>query len=114
VINIILKYHLRYLIINTDMFKKAVFGLLLIGALFYTFHDYVYYALDSYTGVIHQDNCQKDDACKFHENLHIPCMTPIKQFSFIIDFNDEYNFTYSKPQLSSFIKEIFKPPKSLA
>jgi len=96
------------------MIKKTVFSLLLISALFYTFHDYVYYVVDTFTSSVHQDYCQEDDTCKFHENLHIPCMTPIKQFSFIIDFNDEYNFIYSKPQLSSFIKEIFKPPKHLS
>ncbi|WP_457640110.1 hypothetical protein [Persephonella sp.] len=96
------------------MVKKIIFGLLLIGALFYTFHDYVYYAIDSHKTVVHQDNCSKNDTCKFHENLHIPGMTPISQVSFIIDFQDEYRFSYTKPQLNSFIKEIFKPPKQSA
>ena len=96
------------------MLKKLIFSLLLIGAFFYIFHDYVYYAIDSHHIIFQENNCSKNDSCKFHENLHIPAMTSITQNSFVIEFTDNYNFIYTKLQLEPFSKEIFKPPKHIA
>ncbi|NPA13171.1 MAG: hypothetical protein GXO45_04195 [Aquificae bacterium] len=93
--------------------RRFVFVLLFIGALFYTFHDYVYYVLDGKPHIVHTQDCGNKN-CQFHENLHIPGVLSINQPTFLVEFTDSYTFTYKKPTPHLYIKEIFKPPRTIS
>ncbi len=91
--------------------RKIIFGLLLIGILFNTFHDYIFYKVDpcmEYANTAFQID---DGYCQIHESLHMPYIKPFVIIPINVKFEEKYSFSYKKPELDPFSLEIFKPPK---
>ncbi len=93
--------------------RKVIFSFLLIGLLFNTFHDYLFYNVDpcmEYANTAFQID---DGYCQIHENLHMPYIKPFFIIPISDRFEEKYSFYYKKPELDPLASEIFKPPKHI-
>ena len=96
--------------------RKILLSIFLIGFLFNTFHDFVFYFFDDCmskveTAVKFEKGEKNDPLCKIHHELHEAYL-----YSFSSDFaqpffEETYSFVYQKPILKPPLSEIFKPPK---
>ena len=92
-------------------FRKTIFIGLLIGTLFYTFHDFVFYKIDPCMKHVETAYKVTDKYCEIHENLHMPYIKPFVHIPINEKFSESYSFNYCRPQLKPLVSDIFKPPK---
>ncbi|NPA51726.1 MAG: hypothetical protein GXO22_02400 [Aquificae bacterium] len=91
--------------------------LLLIGIVFSTFHDYVFYNIDpcmselSFVIEFEKGN-SNDPLCDIHHELHTPVTTGFDTVS-VVELEDRFDLFYIKPMNLPQPKEIFKPPRQL-
>ncbi|WP_457640521.1 hypothetical protein [Persephonella sp.] len=94
--------------------KKVIFSFLLIGLLFNTFHDYVFYNVDPCMKYAETAFQLDDGYCEIHENFHMPYIEPFVIIPINNKFEEKYTFYYKKPDLDPLALDIFKPPKKLS
>jgi len=101
------------------MIKKLILSFFLIGFLFNTFHDFIFYSIDPCmskveTAIKFDDGNDNDPLCEIHHELHQVYLSSFKSFIPKSKFEESYSFNYKRPFLKPFSTEIFKPPKHLA
>ncbi len=99
--------------------KRFLMLVILIGFLFNTFHEFVFYSIDPCmskveTVIKFDSGDDKDPLCEIHNELHQVYLSSFKSFIPKSKFEETYSFNYKKPFLKPFSTEIFKPPKHLA
>ncbi len=100
------------------MKKKIINVLLLIGVIFSTFHDFVFYKLDPCMKDINlvlkfEKGNSNDPFCDIHHDLHSPVVINLSKINFLEYISEEIRL--NKPFKEISIKtDIFKPPIELS
>ncbi len=101
------------------MGKKFINLILLIGILFSTFHDFVFYNIDpcmtDVSSVIEFEKGNSNDPlCDIHHELHTPVTTDFNITLPVLIIEHRFESFYQNPYILGTRSEIFKPPQTLS